>query len=40
MIDVTTIIARRRLLPLFTKSDGMTDTAPGAFEGRVTVGDD
>ena len=40
MTDVITIIPRRLRAPLFTKSEGMTETAPGAFDGRVTVGDD
>ena len=31
---------RRLRAPLFTNKEGMTETAPGAFDGRVTVGDD
>jgi hypothetical protein len=40
MMVVATIIARRLRAPLFTKSEGIIDTAPGAFDGRFTVGDD
>ena len=38
--DVMTTSPRFLRAPLFAKSEGITDTAPGAFEGRVTVGDD
>ena len=36
---VATIIARRFRAPPFTKSEGIIETAPGAFEGRLTIGD-